>query len=148
VDVEFVSTHSFVPATSISYDLMLPAFAGTVCVRTSGHAMPAAPNASAANLIAVLDLAIFMAPPRVDFLAYLTQLRAPFDLTTIEVASQKNDLVPLFASGIQEPQVAILTAVRPDNQRTVQCPIQKSFALRSSHTAALTAGTLVQDSCE
>jgi hypothetical protein len=71
----FVSTHSFVPATSISYDLLLPAFAGAVCARTAGpgHTMAAAPNTSAANLIAVLLFTIFMAYPCLASLPYLTQ---------------------------------------------------------------------------
>jgi hypothetical protein len=60
----------------MSYDLLLPTFAGAVCARTAGpgHTMTAAPNTNAANLIPSCSsqLSRLILP-----LPYLTQLTVP-----------------------------------------------------------------------
>jgi hypothetical protein len=59
----FVSTHTFVAATSISIDLM-PDFVVAVCARTvSGHTINTTADTSAATDVAVVLLTIFTACP-------------------------------------------------------------------------------------
>ena len=66
----FVSTHTFVPGTSISYALLLPPVAEAVCAHTAlrPHIKEVASRVSVRSLIAVDVCAIFMVCPRLDCL--------------------------------------------------------------------------------
>jgi hypothetical protein len=60
----FVSTHTLVAATSMSYDLMLLDFAVATCARAAfGQTITTAPKTSAATHVAVLQFTIFTACP-------------------------------------------------------------------------------------